>query len=239
VEPQEHALRIEQSPSLPQGDEERFNGYGVMGLTFESGHVLGLRRFTAASIGPPYTSVWHRDPEGLWTFYADVPPLQSCSRYFGSAISRAVECPIAIEWPAPRRLTVRVAELEWECELAQTPATRALNLMARAMPDALWQNGKVLSMMASMAGPALGAGKLGMHGEAPNRQHFIANPMIVWAIPWSEARLGGESFGPVGPLPEQAHLGDFWIPQRGLFAIGRAFFEPFDAARHSALTSCD
>jgi hypothetical protein len=111
--------------------------------------------------------------------------------------------------------------------------------MARAMPDALWQNGKVLSMMASMAGPALGAGKLGMHGEAPNRQHFIANPMIVWAIPWSEARLGGESFGPVGPLPEQAHLGDFWIPQRGLFAIGRAFFEPFDAARHSALTSCD
>jgi hypothetical protein len=24
----------------------------------------------------------------------------------------------------------------------------------------------------------------------------------------------------------------FWIPQRGLFVIGQAFFEPFDPARH-------
>jgi hypothetical protein len=30
----------------------------------------------------------------------------------------------------------------------------------------------------------------------------------------------------------QARLADFWIPQRGLFAVGRAFLEPLDAARH-------
>jgi hypothetical protein len=239
MEPREHALRVEESPSLPSGDEERFNGYGVMGLTFSSGHVLAMRRFTATSIGPAYRSVWHRDPNGLWTFYADVEPLQSCSRFFGSAIARAVQGPIDISWPGPQRMTVRIdaAALEWECELAPTIATRALNAMARAMPDALWRNGSVLSMMAAIAGPALGAGKLGMHGAVPNGQQFIANPMVVWTIPWSEARIARESFGPVGPLAEQAQLGDFWIPQRGLFAMGRAFFEPFDEVRHLAVAS--
>jgi len=39
---------------------------------------------------------------------------------------------------------------------------------------------------------------------------------------------------PQGP---QTHLGDFWIPQRGVFALGRSFFEPFDPARHSSRTT--
>ncbi|HEY8634394.1 MAG TPA: hypothetical protein VIO34_05475 [Candidatus Dormibacteraeota bacterium] len=40
----------------------------------------------------------------------------------------------------------------------------------------------------------------------------------------SSARLGDDSFGPPGQLAEQARLGDFWIPQRGMFAVGRTFF---------------
>jgi hypothetical protein len=35
------------------GSPERFFGYGVMGPPFASGYVLGLRRFTASSIGHP------------------------------------------------------------------------------------------------------------------------------------------------------------------------------------------
>jgi len=38
--------------------------------------------------------------------------------------------------------------------------------------------------------------------------------------------LGGTDFGPMGKLDQQAALGDFWIPQRGIFAIGRAYFTP-------------
>ena len=30
-------------------------------------------------------------------------------------------------------------------------------------------------------------------------------------------------WGPIGPLDEQADLRDFYIPQRGIFAIGRVF----------------
>ena len=49
-------------PHVHPGQEERFSGYGVMGLPFRSGHVLALRRFPVTSVGPGYTSVWWRDP---------------------------------------------------------------------------------------------------------------------------------------------------------------------------------
>ena len=239
MEPKDHAERVEDAPTLPSGAMERFNGYGVMGLPFASGHVLALRRFSASSIGPGYRSVWHRTPEGAWTFYADIDPMHACSRFFGSDVEHAVQCNIEIRWPGPRRLAVRIDDtgLEWESELAPTVATRALNAMASVMPDALWRNRRVLSLMAGIAGPALGAGRLGMHGRASNRQQFIANPMLIWTIPSSDARVGGVSLGPVGPLRQQARLGDFWIPQRGLFAMGRTFFETFDPARHLAVAS--
>ena len=38
-------------------------------------------------------------------------------------------------------------------------------------------------------------------------------------------------------LDEQARLGDFWIPNRGIFSFGQAYFEPFDDAKHSSATS--
>jgi len=90
AEPKELVDRLEQGAELPSGNEERFAGYGVMGVPFTSGDLLAMRRFPASSLGQGYTSVWHRDPQGRWTFYSDVPPQLACSRYFGSAISEAV-----------------------------------------------------------------------------------------------------------------------------------------------------
>jgi hypothetical protein len=51
------------TPALPGDAEERFAGYGVMGLPFRSGHYLALRHFPATSIGPGFRAVWHRDPQ--------------------------------------------------------------------------------------------------------------------------------------------------------------------------------
>ena len=82
-EPRDVAARLERAPRLPDGTGERFRGYGVVGLPLASGHVLALRRHTASSIGPAYTCVWLRDPDGRWTFYADAPPNVSCARFFG------------------------------------------------------------------------------------------------------------------------------------------------------------
>ncbi len=76
-DPRKLIQQLEATASLPPGQQERFNGYGVMGLPFKSGHILAMRRFPAASIGPGYISIWHRTPQGDWSFYATAQPGQS------------------------------------------------------------------------------------------------------------------------------------------------------------------
>ena len=235
AEPRELLERIEKDAKLPSAKEERFFGYGVMGLPFSSGHILGMRRFPASSIGPGYTSVWHRDPAGRWTFYQTVAPEQACTRYFGRDVAEAPVRDVRIDWTGPRSLHVTIAdELDWQLSLASSPVTRMMSGMGALMPDALWRNAAVLRLMGAFAGVALRAGRLGLAGRAPNGQRFIANPLRIWLIPDSRAVVRGADLGDVGSAPEQARLGDFWIPQRGLLVIGRAFFEEFDPARHAA-----
>jgi hypothetical protein len=233
------AEQLEQTARLPAGAAERLAGYGVMGAPCTSGHILAMRRFPVSSVGPGYTSVWHRDPAGRWTIYTDVPALQACPRYFGAELERAVVGEIQIRWEGPRRLAVTIPSgtLQWELTLAPTVATRALNAMGQLLPEALWRSCAVLSMMAALAGPVLRAGHLSLCGRAPNGQWFIVNPRRLWTIAASHATLHGEGLGALGPAPDQGRLGDFWIPQRGLFASGIAFFEPFDPSRHRAIAS--
>src|SRR5260370_10998305 len=94
------AARLESAPEVPSGGEERFSGFAVMGIPFASGHVLALRRFTASSIGPAYTSVWHRDPGGRWAFWQDQAADQACSRYFGAAAAETRRRTIELDSPA-------------------------------------------------------------------------------------------------------------------------------------------
>lgn len=236
-EPRELVAQIEASPRLPDGDGERFNGWGVFGLTFASGHILALRRFPASSIGPAYTSVWHRDERERWTMYTTVEPMLACPRFYGSAVSEAIVTPIDLTWTGPRALSIATGngEVAWAVTMAPTPATRMLNAMGGVIPDALWSKGAVLSLIGGTAGLALRAGRIGLHGNAPNGQAFVANPVLIWSIPSSQAVVRGAPLGPVGPLREQARLADFWLPQRGLFVTGMTFVEPLDPARHRAV----
>ncbi len=234
-EPRLLAENTEHHPHLPAGTEERFSGYGVMGLPFRSGHVLGLRRFSASSIGPGYTSVWHRSPSGEWTFYQDVPAEQACARYFGPELHQSLQRKIELRWTGPDTFTVEVEAgkaIHWEVRLSSTAAVRTMNTLAGMMPQAMWHNPTALRAMGGMARRMLGAGRLALTGVTPSRQQFIANPFVAWTIPSSRARVDGVDVGEPGPLPKQERLGDFWIPQRGLFMVGQSFFEPFDPTRH-------
>lgn len=239
AEPRKLVEQLEAAASLPEGSNERFNGYGVMGLPFKSGHVLAMRRFPASSVGPGYTSIWHRNPDGDWVFYANVSPRQACTRFFGAMATDAIETEIRLAWTAPFHLHIAMPALpfDWEVEVRVTAATRLMNAMGRLLPSAAWRSPAVLATMGMMAGPLLRVGRVGLQGHAPNGQHFIANPRVLWVIRQSHARLSGEEFGPPGPLQPQVHLGDFWIPQRGMFAIGQAYFDSFDPALHSSKTS--
>ncbi|MFZ7126311.1 MAG: hypothetical protein ACOWWM_09190 [Desulfobacterales bacterium] len=240
LEPRELAARIEAERRLPDGDEERFSGYGVMGVPFRSGHLLCLRRFPAASIGKGYTSVWHRSPGGCWTFIQDVPPRNGCTRYFGSAVDRTVESPIHLEWTGPRSLQVRTEgamPVEWTFSLARTRSSDLMNRVSNRIPDRMWRSRTLLRAMSAIGGIALGAGRLNLTGVLPNGQRFMANPKVVWTIDDSRATVCGEDIGPTGPLAEQARLGDLWLPQEGRFFAGNAFLEKLDTLRHLTATS--
>jgi hypothetical protein len=227
------AQAAEDRPKLPPGDYDRVSGYAVMGLPFASGHVLGLRRWTASPEGDKFTSIWHRDPTGRWTFYESVACRVACSRYFGANVERVREGPIELEWEASNRLRVRTADgaVDWEIATGASVATRTMSIVGSMMPMALWRSGRVLSAMGAVAGRVLNVGKVQLTGTTPNGQHFDANPLRIWDVTASHAVVEGEDLGPVGPLAEQAHMADFYVPQRGMFAIGRTFISPLKPAR--------
>jgi len=234
AEPRALAELTEIDPSVPPGTDVTFCGYGVMGLPFSSGHVLALRRFPASSLGYGYSSVWHRTPAGRWTFWSDVAPQTSCARYFGEAIDEATRASITMRWTGPWAFQVTVDDvLDWQVALQPSPATVAMNLAAQLLTDGMWRSPRVLRAMGAVARDLLGVGRIALTGNVPNGQRFFVNPRRIWRVSGSAASVRGVDLGTPGPLHVQAALGDFAIPQQGIFAIGRSFFEPFDPRRHS------
>lgn len=240
AEPRDLAELTEIDPVIPPGAGDRFSGYGVMGLPFDSGQILALRRFPASSLGTGYSSVWHRDAEGRWTFWSDHLPESSCARYFGCSISHAVIAPISVRWIGPRSFRVRVGGgvVDWTVTLAATPASLLLQALRLALPEHYWRRPHLLRRLSRLAGPLFNAGELRLTGRSSNGQYFMAMPERVWMVSASVATVHSTPLGSPRPLPEQAFLGDFAIPQRGLFMVGSAEFERFDPARHSSLLSC-
>ena len=230
-DPRQFVTELEASPELPSGSSERFAGYGVMGLPFRSGHLLAMRRIPASSVGPGYSSVWHRNPFGRWTFFQDAPPNVTCTRYFGAAVQEVVHAAIEIRWRTPRELTVTVVvggehRLEWRIRLTTSNATLLINSLATVLPDSCWRSHAFLAVVSRLIPPVLHTGMLRLSGVTPNGQRFAVNPLVTWLIPQATAILDGSDLGEVGAAPTQGRLGDFRIPQRGVFALGRAFFEP-------------
>ncbi|MGA7205536.1 MAG: hypothetical protein WBX27_13000 [Specibacter sp.] len=203
---------------MPNDTAERFAGYGVLGVPLSAGHYLAFRHFPASSIGPGYRAVWLRRPDRQWSVYADVAPQLSCARYFGSALSAAIDAPVSIVWQGPSAATIRVpGVLVWRIELASSPSTSAISALARRMPARAWRDERVLRAMGTMVRPVLRAGTLRFSGTVPNGQTFQALPLHVWAVRSASATIDGNDAGTPAPLPQQEHLGDFWLPQRGLF----------------------
>lgn len=236
--PRTVAADLARTPTLPTGTDERVAGFGIMGLPFAGGHVLAYRDFPAASFlpdaTPGYRSVWHRDPAGSWTFYATTPARLSCTRYFSSVTgSTAVQCPIEATWTGEYSLVIDIPDvLHWAVDLRSTPQSRLLSRIGMQLPEAVWENRRALGVIGRTAGTLLRAGAVRLTGTLPNRQGFRVAPKQLWMVSDSRAQLRGEDLGPVGPLSEQARLGDFRIPQRGIAVRGQGLFDTFDSQRH-------
>jgi len=225
--PRQAVETLRADPRLPDGDDERFTGYGVMGMPFASGHYLALRDMVATSVGPAYRAIWHRDPQGRWTIHTTGAPELTCPRYFCSATATAAASAIDVTWSDDRTFEVVMGdELTWRIELAPTAATRMMTTMGAMLPEAGWDSDAVLGAMGPMARTMLHTGRIRLHGETPNEQHFKAAPLKIWRVASAQAWWRGEDVGEPAPLEEQTHLGDFWLPQRGVFFVGRARFSP-------------
>ena len=114
--------------------------------------------------------------------------------------------------------------LSWRLILEATPATQMMTTMGSATPQWAWNSDAVLASMGSMAGGFLRSGRIKLRGRTPNGPRFKAAPMQVWRVAGGEAVVDDADLGTLAPLTEQAHLGDFWLPQRGLFFAGQARF---------------
>jgi hypothetical protein len=122
------------------------------------------------------------------------------------------------------------AALSWSTTFRTSAVTAVLNGVGSVLPDRWWRSDRFLSLLGPVAGAALRAGHVALAGSVPNGQHFQANPLRVWLVEGATASLDGVDLGRPAPLAEQARLGDFWIPQRGVFAVGRASFAAAAAA---------
>lgn len=232
--PRDAVAAVLADPVLPPGDDERFVGFGIMGLPFANGHYLAMRQIPATTFAPPYVSVWHRNPSCNWTFYATTPGQQSCARYFSSATPNdAVQCDIDVAWTGPQSVHIDIpGRLQWTVELQSTRATRVMSKISGRLSEPTWTNPVMLRRLSRVARRTLDIGDVRLTGRAPNGQCYSMAPKQVWMVADSRAVVHGRDLGPSGPLLRQARLGDFLMPQRGIGMVGSGHFETFDPDRH-------
>jgi hypothetical protein len=144
---------------------------------------------------------------------------------------------IDVSWRDDHTLDVALGdELEWRIQLQSTPATRMMSAMGGSLPEAAWNSNPVLAAMAPMARSVLRIGRVRLRGATPNGPKFKAAPRKVWRATGT-ATWNGEDFGGAAPLAQQTGLGDFWLPQRGLFFVGGARFTTATGQYTSAATT--
>ena len=212
---------IERDACILRGPGDAFSGYAVIGLPFQSGHVLALRRFSASSLGPVYTSVPASRSRGSLDLLLD-----GRARPVVCAVLRRPGRPQrghpdrARAWAAPCALRVSIrGRLTWQLTMGSSPMTRLLNTMTSLIPERAWRMPAVFRGMGLAADAAFGTGHLNLRGRTPNGHRFVMNPRQFWLLNASTAHMSGHDLGPPGPLEEPATLEDMRIPQRGLFAV--------------------
>jgi hypothetical protein len=212
------------------GCSERMAGYGLLGLMFESGHVLAFRRFTASSIGPPYLSIWHRHPDGRWVIHTNVEPSRACPRYFGPALDEYHVDDIDVTWNGAADLAISAvrARLHLALRLESSALTRVLGAASRAAPASVLEHHRT----GAVAGRILGAGRLSLAGVTPSGHRYLIRPTGAWRVGAAAAVIDGVDAGAVMVAGSPADLGGFAIPSRGLFATGSVEFRALARAAH-------
>jgi hypothetical protein len=228
VDPRSAANRLERHRHIA-GDErvERHAGFTLPALSFESGHILGVLRATASSIGPPYLTVWHRDPNYRWTLHTNVAPPRSFLRYFDASMHDVRSDEIAIAWRGPNDLavTLRRARISLALRLGATALTRVLGIASRSAPRRMWQRERERALIGPAAGTLLGAGPIMLSGMTRSGHRYLIQPRRVWRVRAAACVIDGRDAGGITWPGEQQMLGEILLPARALFVAGVVSFE--------------
>lgn len=219
----------------PRGRDERLVGSGVMGLPFANGHYLALRDWEDGSVEGGYRSVWHRAPDGRWTMWTDTAVDGGCARYWSEAFSTITVSHIDVAWTSPNDLQITVPQiLDWSVRLTATPVTRCMRVMSAALTEGAEASDRLLRVMGGLSRVMLGVGRVALTGHVANGQHYQLAPRALWMVEHTTAVLHGTDLGHAAALDEQERLGDMWMPQRGVFAVGSIRTDAFDPVTHAS-----
>ena len=214
----------------PWPGHEYVKGWGVMGLPFDSGHVLALRVFPENDFSP-YRTIWHRDPEGLWSIYVDGPRFDTaCPRYYGAACAHVGHARIGIDWtgPASLRVTMDSPHLEWTIEAKETRTLRLLNAASPRLPLWTWRSAALVRARERLARGLLGMGAIRLSGTMPSGHIGILMPARMYLIDESTAVLDGRDLGLPTRVRPNPQIGGVPLPARGVLAIGGASWTILD-----------
>jgi hypothetical protein len=205
---------------------DSFHGYGLLGQTFASGDVLAFRRYDWSSIGPPFTTLWHRRPTGEWTFHTNVEPGRCSLRYLMAPDSAIRRDDIDVVWQGRREVSVHVhsARLRLALRLATTPATRTVGLFAGMLPGPVWLTRNGSRWIGNAAGRLLDAGPLTFAGDSPSGHRFVLRPHEMWRVTAAAAVLQGRELGEAVPLDDVVEIGGLRVPRAGLLFRGMTTF---------------
>lgn len=207
-----------------------------MGLPFSSGHVLGLRRFPASSVGPRYTLCGTGIPRDAGRF---ILLSRRCRDVTGTSAARSAKSSNALSSSTGRTTELLGNGWRWHAPMGSSASAYAYytghERRRRLGPG---------SPLAADAG-ALGDGSGGrasspggtswLTGSGPNGQWFVANPRLIWSIPESTAVVHGEELDSVSVLPETSPAGRLLDTAARRLCRRRCFFQSFKPAHHLAV----
>jgi hypothetical protein len=225
------AIEREERTVSPEthGSLRPFHGSICPGIGFESGHTIWLIGFdeTPTPIGA-YSEVWIETPEGELTLYADpgeAAPYISAYHEFDRV--EAAD----LTWREGRE-GIEVAmdaddgtTLEFRAELARTPRTRLMGILAALTPAAVLRSsvGGVISSLSYDL--LLGSGGTKLLGRTETGTRYWGDADRFLAIESATAVLDGTDLGGLAPSPSARDYGDVRTATDPHVIVGRLHLE--------------
>lgn len=214
----------------PLPGHEHQDGWAIVAFPFDSGHVLALRVARRNDFAP-FTSVWHRTPDGAWSLYVDGPRLDTaCPRYWGPAAEHVRSTDISVEWTAPDEVRVETTDpdLRWTTRMAAGPLVRAVNAVSRNLPERVLRSGPMVRLAEALSEHLLDLGDVTLATPVPGGQNATVLTRQLFPVADGSARLDGEDLGSPATGPETPTFGEARFPARPVVWVGRAYLTIVD-----------